>query len=73
MDKQSYMDESEKNPDKKPVEPGTEKEQQDDLPRADPGLKQGYNEKNPTAPQGSFTPESQADEPKEINQGDESK
>ena len=68
------MDESEKNPDEKPVEPGTnDKKDQKQIPRTDPTLKKGYNEKNPSQPQGGFTPASQADKPSEINQGDESK
>ena len=70
MDKHSYMDDKEKNPDAKPVEPGTNKKDQRDVPRTDPGLKKGYNEKNPGQPQGGFTPQAQTDEPGE---GDESK
>jgi hypothetical protein len=67
------MDESEKNPDPKPAEPGTSEKDQKNIEHSDPGLKKGYNEKNPTQPQGGFTADSQADEPAEKNQGDESK
>ncbi len=70
MDKHSYMDEKEKNPDPKPVEPGTSKKDQRDLPRTDPGLKKGYNEKNPGEPQGGFTPQAHGEGAEE---GDESK
>jgi hypothetical protein len=71
--KHSYMDDSEKNPDPKPVESGTSNKDQKEVERSDPGLKKGYNEKNPSQPQGGFTAESQADEPEEQNEGDESK
>jgi hypothetical protein len=71
--KHSYMDESEHNPDEKPVESGTSDNDQTKTPRTDPGLKTGYNEKNPGQPQGKFTPDAQADTAAEKNQGDESK
>ncbi|HTE24934.1 hypothetical protein [Flavitalea sp.] len=71
--KHSYMDESEKKPDPAPVEKGTSEKDQKNIRRTDPGLKKGYNEKNPSQPQGGFTADSMADEPSERNQGDESK
>jgi len=66
------MDDSEKNPDPKPTESGTTGNDQKNVGRTDPGLKKGYNEKNPSQPQGGFTADSQADEPSEKNQGNES-
>ncbi|HMF71164.1 MAG TPA: hypothetical protein VK616_06795 [Flavitalea sp.] len=71
--KHSYMDEAEQNADPKPKESGVNSKDQKNIPRTDPGLKKGYNEKNPSQPQGGFTSESQADEPAEKDQGDESK
>jgi hypothetical protein len=67
------MDDEEQNPDPKPDESGTNSGDQKNVPRTDPGLKKGYNEKNPSQPQGGFTSASQSDEPAEKDQGDESK
>ena len=56
------MDESEKKPEPTPVEKGTSDKDQKNLKRTDPGLQKGYNEKNPSQPQGGFTADSQAEE-----------
>ena len=61
------MDESEKNPDPAPVEKGTTEKDQKNLDRTDPALKTGYNEKNPTQPQGGFTADSQTEESAAAN------
>ncbi|RYE54268.1 MAG: hypothetical protein EOP48_12695 [Sphingobacteriales bacterium] len=71
--KHSYMDESENSPDPKPVEKGTSEKDQKNVERTDPGLKKGYNEKNPTQPQGGFTPDSQSDDAAQKTEGDESR
>ena len=34
------------------------KKNQEDLTRTDPSTKKGYNEKNPSQPQGAFSPDS---------------
>jgi hypothetical protein len=60
--KHSYMDESEKKPDPAPVEKGTSDKDQKNIKRTDPALQKGYNEKNPSQPQGGFTADSQAEE-----------
>ena len=70
--KHSYMDESEKKPDPAPVEKGTSEKDQKNIERTDPGLKKGYNEKNPSQPQGGFPADSQTDEASAGNQGDDS-
>jgi hypothetical protein len=71
--KHSYMDESEKNPDPAPAEKGTSEKDQKNLERTDPALKKGYNEKNPTQPQGGFTADSQTNGSAAANnKGDES-
>jgi hypothetical protein len=69
--KHSYMEDAEKNPDQDPVEPGTSDKDQRNVPRTDPGVKSGYNEKNPGQPQGGFTPDAQRETPAEENAGDE--
>lgn len=66
------MEETGKEDDTKPAESGTTNKDQKNVERADPGLKKGYNEKNPSQPQGSFTPDSQEDDPGRKNKGDES-
>jgi hypothetical protein len=66
------MDESEQNPAPAPVEKGTTDKDQKNAKRTDPDLKKGYNEKNPTQPQGGFTADSQTDEASKRNKGDES-
>ncbi|RYG00565.1 MAG: hypothetical protein EOO02_14630 [Chitinophagaceae bacterium] len=88
MDKHSYIDDkktdtaektkespetTKDSPAKGVKESGTSKNDQKDLPRTDPGLKKGYNEKNPSQPQGGFTPNSQAEDASEVEEGDESK
>ena len=68
--KHSYMDESEKKPDPAPVEKGTSDKDQKNIKRTDPGLKSGYNEKNPSQPQGGFTADSQTEKASDSNTDD---
>ena len=66
------MEETGKEKQTKPADENANNKDQKNVPRTDPGLKTGYNEKNPSQPQGGFTPESQADSSAEKNKGDES-
>jgi hypothetical protein len=74
--KHSYIeDDDNKNDSSENKDPNQDNDgdQQDKRERSGPGLKKGYNEKNPSQPQGSFTPDSQGDSNKEKSQGDETK
>ena len=73
MVKHSYMDDAEKNPNPESNKTDTQNIDKKNIGRTDPGLKKGYNEKNPSQPQGNFTPESQSEGQNKSAEGDESK